>query len=62
MKDEEKKFLLAILEPIKNIDLHLLGTRDFNYFQSNFTSRRAVERETEIIGEAQTNYLNLIRT
>jgi uncharacterized protein with HEPN domain len=45
MKDEEKKYLLDILESIKNIDLHLLGNRDFKFFESNFTSRRAVERE-----------------
>lgn len=52
MNDEVKKLLLDILNAIKGIDIHLKGRRDFNNYLSDYTMRRAVERELSIFGEA----------
>ena len=59
MKLESKKFLYDIQTSISAIDVHLQGKRDYNYFISNKTARRAVERELEIIGEAMNRFLKL---
>lgn len=59
MKLESKKFLFDIQTSISAIDEHLQGKRDYNYFISNKTARRAVERELEIIGEAMNRFLKL---
>ena len=59
MKLESKKFLYDIQTSISAIDEHLQGKRDYNYFISNKTARRAVERELEIIGEAMNRFLKL---
>lgn len=52
MSDEIQKYLFDIQQAINHIDLHLNHERDFNFFLNNLTTRRAVERELEIIGEA----------
>src|SRR5260221_12228085 len=59
MNDEIKKYLADILSSIEAIDIHLGGRKDFNDFRNNFTVRRAVERELEIIGEATQRVLKL---
>lgn len=59
MSDEARKYLLDISEAILHIDQHLGGKRDFDYFDRNLTSQRAVERELEIIGEAVNRLLKL---
>lgn len=52
MDDEIKKNLFDIHTCISSIDEHLIGKRDYNFYITNKTNRRAVERELEIIGEA----------
>lgn len=59
MSPEIQKYLQDILSSIESIDIHLNGKRDLNYFLSNLTVRRAVERELEIIGEATSRILKL---
>jgi uncharacterized protein with HEPN domain len=52
MNDVIKKSLTDILMGIEGIEYHLESKRDFSWYQSNRTVKRAVERELEIIGEA----------
>jgi len=52
MSNEIKKHLSDILDSIAKIDIHLGGKRDFLFYCSTITVKRAVERELEIIGEA----------
>lgn len=44
--------LKHISTAIQGIYLHLRGCPDFQVFTENYTAKRAVEREFEIIGEA----------
>ena len=57
----EKKLLKDILNAIASIDEHLESKRSFEEYKANKTKRRAVERELEIIGEAVSNLLKVIR-
>jgi uncharacterized protein with HEPN domain len=59
MNDEVKKLLLDILNAIQGIDIHLKGRRDYNEYLSDYTMRRAVERELSIIGEAVRKIIKL---
>lgn len=59
MTIEEKKLLSDIQEGIRSIDEHLGKRRVFTEYQNNKTTRRAVEREFEIIGEAMNNLLKI---
>lgn len=59
MSEDVKKYLYDISTAIFHIDMHLLGKRDLDYFLTNFTARRAVEREFEIIGEAMNRILKI---
>ncbi|KPM48863.1 HepT-like ribonuclease domain-containing protein [Jiulongibacter sediminis] len=59
MSDKEKKYLSDILSSIRYIDLHLDGKRDFSVLENDFTVKRAIERELEIIGEATNQLLKL---
>jgi uncharacterized protein with HEPN domain len=51
MNDETKKNLIDILQPIEEIQDFVCGM-DFKAYQNNSVTKRAVERDFEIIGEA----------
>ena len=57
MDNKIKKHLCDILDSIAKIDIHLGFKRDFSFYLSNITVKRAVERELEIIGEATNRIL-----
>lgn len=59
ISQNEKKFLLDILNCIESIDEHLQHQRNLQTYLNNKTQRRAVERELEIIGEAISNLLKI---
>jgi uncharacterized protein with HEPN domain len=59
MSLDEKKLLEDIIQCIASIDEHLNGKRILNRYLSNKTTRRAVERELTIIGEAVNKLLKL---
>lgn len=59
MNPEIQKYLQDILNSIESIDIHLNYKRDLNFFLTNITARRAIERELEIIGEAVNRILKL---
>lgn len=59
MDNQVVKYLNDILLAIENIDVHLQGRRIFSEFAKNLTSRRAVEREIGIIGEAVSKIIGL---
>lgn len=52
MEDEIKTWLLDISQAIQEINQFLPERRIFADFQSDIKTRRAVERNLEIIGEA----------
>jgi len=52
MQLEIKKYLFDIRESIESIEKYLGDKRDFNIYLANKMLRRAIEREFEIIGEA----------
>jgi len=57
MKDEINKYLTDIINWIEGIDIHLGANKDFTFYYSSITVKRAVERELEIIGEAVSRIL-----
>jgi uncharacterized protein with HEPN domain len=59
MNDIIKKSLTDILMSIDGIEYHLQNKRDFAWYQSHLTVKRAVERELGIIGEAINRILKL---
>ena len=52
MSPEIKTYLFDILKSIEEIDSFFEGQRDFNFFKKDIKTKRAVERNLEIIGEA----------
>ena len=59
MSDEINKYLTDIINSVEGIDIHLSHKRDFLYYSTNVTVKRAVEREIEIIGEAVSRILKI---
>ena len=59
MSIEEQRLLKDILESALSIDEYLEGRRIFSEFKESKITRRAIERELEIIGEATNNLLKL---
>lgn len=57
MNEDIRKFLKDIQFSIEGIYFHLDGITDFKVYQSKFTTKRAVERELGIIGEAVNRIL-----
>lgn len=51
MLREELMLLSHIQEAIRGIDHHLSSCVSYNDYERNYTVKRAVEREFEIIGE-----------
>ena len=58
MKEEVKVWLEDIEKAIEEINLFLPESRNFLDFQKDLKTRRAVERNIEIIGEAMNRILN----
>lgn len=61
MNEEIQDYLRHVLQAIAGVETHLGQKRQFRYFVENLTTRRAVERELEIIGEAITEFSNSTR-
>jgi len=59
MNAEVKTWLYDILNAIGEIELFFTDTKDFFSYQSNLKTKRAVERNIEIIGEAMNRVLNI---
>ena len=59
MEKEIKKLLVDIKSSIEAISIHTQGNKNFFDYQENFTVKRAVERELEIIGEAVNRILKI---
>lgn len=57
MPDELRAWLLDILQAIAEIDSFLPSSKQFADFQKDLRTRRAVERNLEIIGEALSRVL-----
>jgi len=57
MELEIKTWLFDILNAIKEIELFISSTQDFSSFESDLKTKRAVERDMEIIGEAMSRIL-----
>lgn len=59
MNEEIQDYLRHVLQAITGVETHLGQRRQFRAFVENLTTRRAVERELEIIGEAINRILKL---
>jgi len=57
MKDELKRYLFDISNAVNSIFEYLGTERNFIIFQQNKLLRRGIEREFEIIGEAENRIL-----
>ena len=57
MNDETKKNLIDIIHAAEEIQ-DFVGGMDFKEYQNNTVTRRAVERDFEIIGEALNRIKN----
>lgn len=55
---EPKVWLYDILNAIHEVETFLLDTADFSSYQNDLKTKRAVERNLEIIGEAVSRLLN----
>lgn len=58
MDNEIKSWLYDITNAIEEISIFLAGINDFAAFQKDLKTKRAVERDLEIIGEAMSRILN----
>lgn len=59
MKPEIKKYLFDILTSIDSIYDYIGSKRDFFAYKESKVTRRAVEREIEIIGEAMNKMIKI---
>jgi len=59
MQDEVKTWLSDIQQAIKEINDFLPDKRDFYQFKRDLKTKRAIERDVEIIGEAANRILKL---
>jgi uncharacterized protein with HEPN domain len=57
MESEIKKWLTDIKEAISEINLFLLDKKNFLEFEKDLKTKRAIERNIEIIGEAVNRIL-----
>ena len=57
MQNEIKVWLKDITKAIEEIEEFLPNPRDFNEFQNDLKTKRAIERNIEIIGEAMSRIL-----
>jgi uncharacterized protein with HEPN domain len=57
MEDEIKTWLSDIKQPIIEINDFLPDKKDFSQFQKDLKTKRAIERNVEIIGEAANRIL-----
>ena len=59
MENEIKAWLTDIKQAIQEINQFLPDKKDFNEFQKDLKTKRAIERNIEIIGEAVNRILKL---
>lgn len=59
MQDEIKVWLKDIIKAIDEIDEFLPPPRNFSEFQKDLKTKRAVERNIEIVGEAMSRILKM---
>ena len=57
MNIEIKTWLYDIVSAIKEIEAFISSTQDFSSFEADLKTKRAVERNIEIIGEAMSRIL-----
>jgi len=57
MQDEIKVWLKDIVKAIEEIETFLPSPRNFSEFQKDLKTKRAVERNIEILGEAMSRIL-----
>lgn len=57
MQLEIKTWLYDMLNAIKEIESFIGESQDFSFFQNDIKTKRAVERNIEIIGEAMSRIL-----
>lgn len=57
MQDEIKVWLKDILKAIEEIEEFLPSPRNFSTFQKDLKTKRAIERNIEILGEAMSRIL-----
>jgi uncharacterized protein with HEPN domain len=53
-----KAWLYDILNAINEIDIFLAGVSDFEIYKNDLKTKRAIERNLEIIGEAMSRILD----
>jgi uncharacterized protein with HEPN domain len=53
-----KAWLFDILNAVHEIEIFLVDTSEFSLYQNDLKTRRAVERNIEIIGEAMNRIVN----
>lgn len=59
MENEIRIWLSDIIQAIEEINIFLPDTRDFFEFRNDLKTRRAIERNVEIIGEAVNRILKV---
>ena len=59
MENEIRTWLSDIKQAIEEINIFLPDTRDFFAFRNDLKTRRAIERNVEIIGEAVSRILKV---
>jgi len=59
MENEIKAWLVNIIQAIDEINLFLPNKKDFFEFQKDLKTKRAIERNIEIIGEAVSRILKV---
>lgn len=59
MIKKDIKYLYDILNAIEGIEIHIIGILSYPDYilDENYTKRKAIERELEIIGEAVRKYI-----
>ena len=62
MRDEVKVWLEDITKAVSEIKFFLIDIADYQQYQQDLKTKRAVERNVEIIGEAMTRILKAIPT
>ena len=62
MQEEVKVWLEDIIKAISEIKFFLTDIPDYQHYQEDLRTKRAIERNVEIIGEAMTRILRQIPT
>ncbi len=60
MTEQAKKYLSDILTAIARIEIFMVGIDRFEQYQGDLKTQSAVERQLGIIGEAASQYRNIV--